>query len=197
MHAKHVLAALVAFFSLGLAHAEEVKLGTVTGITGPLALTTADILKMTSGYLEMLNAQGGVNGNKITLVTRDDAYDPKKTTPLVEDIIEKDKVVVLVNGAGTANTAMLVKSGVLNKAKVPLVGVFSGSDAIRGPGSEQIFHTRASYNDEIMKITRLISTLGSKRVAVLYQDDAFGAGIMDSITKASQEYKFDISHKEQ
>lgn len=197
MSVKCTLAILASCLSLSLAHAEEIKIGSVTGITGPLALTTADILKMTSGYLEMLNAQGGVNGNQITLVTRDDAYDPKKTTPLVEDIIDKDHVVVLVNGAGTANTAALAKSGVLNKFKVPLVGVFSGSEAIRGAGSEQIFHTRPSYNDEILKITRMLTTLGLKRVAVVYQDDAFGTSIIDSVTKASQEFKFDIVQKEQ
>ena len=197
MFAKYVLALAAACSFVNLCHADEVRLGSVTGITGPLALTTADILKMTAGYLEMLDAQGGINGNKVTLVTRDDSYDPKKTPALVEDIIAKDHVAVLVNGAGTANTAALVKSGLLNKYKVPLVGVFSGSEAIRGPGSEQIFHTRPSYNDEIMKICRLISTLGLKRVAVLYQDDAFGVGIMDSVTKASKEFKFDIIEKEQ
>jgi branched-chain amino acid transport system substrate-binding protein len=194
---SHVLAAaLAAGIFVNFASAGEVKIGSVTGITGPLALTTTDILKMTYGYLEMINDQGGVNGNKLTLVTRDDGYDPKKTAPLVEDIIEKDRVVALVNGAGTSNTAVLTKTGVLNKHKVPLVGVFSGSEAIRGPGSEQIFHTRPSYNEEIVKICRLLSTLGLKRVAVLYQEDAFGASIMDSVTKASQEFKFDVMLKQ-
>ncbi len=83
----------------------------------------------------------------------------------------------------------------LKKYKVPLVGVFSGSDAIRAPGSENIFHTRASYNDEIMKIARLLSTLGLHRVAVLYQDDGFGAAIMKSVAKASDEFKFDVVAK--
>lgn len=132
---SHLLAAaLAAGMFVNSASAGEVKIGSVTGITGPLALTTTDILKMTYGYLEMVNDQGGINGNNLTLVTRDDGYDPKKTAPLVEDIIEKDRVVALVNGAGTSNTAVLTKTGVLNKHKVPLVGVFSGSEAIRGAG---------------------------------------------------------------
>jgi branched-chain amino acid transport system substrate-binding protein len=48
-----------------------------------------------------------------------------------------------------------------------------------------------------VKIARLLSTLGLKRVAVLYQDDSFGAGIMESVNKASQEFKFDVTLKEQ
>lgn len=192
MRLKNVAAALVACFAIGSANAEEVKIGCVSGITGAIALTTADVIKVTAGYLEMINSEGGINGNQLKLVTRDDGYDPKKTAVQVEDIILKDHVVALVNGAGTPNTAALVKTGILNKYKVPLVGVYSGSEAIRGAGSEQIFHTRLTYDDEIMKISRLVSTVGLKRVAVLYQDDGFGAGIMDSVNKAAQEYKFDV-----
>lgn len=192
MELKKVVAAFSAWLAIGFANAEEVKIGCVSGITGPIALTTADILKVTSGYLDMINAKGGINGNQLTLVMRDDGYDPKKTVGEVEDIFAKEHVVALVNGAGTANTATLVKTGTLSKHKLPLVGVYSGSEAIRGPGSEQIFHTRASYNDEIMKISRLISTIGHKRVALLYQDDGFGAGIVDSVSKAAQEYKFEV-----
>ncbi|MBC7500228.1 MAG: ABC transporter substrate-binding protein, partial [Herminiimonas sp.] len=190
-----IATALAAWLSFGSAQADEIRIGTVSGITGPLSMTTADILSITTGYLDMINAQGGVNGNTLKLFTRDDGYDPKKTAELVEDIVAKDKVVALVNGAGTANTAALIKAGVLTKHQLPLVGVYSGSEAIRGPGSEQIFHTRVTYNEEIAKIARMVSTLGLKRVAVLYQDDGFGAGIIESVTKFSEVSKFDIVQK--
>jgi branched-chain amino acid transport system substrate-binding protein len=194
MNVRKLLAALAACVVLHAAHADQVKVGIVAGITGPTAQSAADVLKVTSGYLDMVNAQG-INGNQLALVTRDDQYDPAKTAALVEDVIVRDNAVVLVNGIGTSNTAALIKAGVLNKHKVPLIGVFSGSDAIRGPGSEQIFHTRASYNDEVMKIARLLSTLGLKRIAVLYQDDGFGAAVMKSVAKASEEFKFEVIAK--
>ncbi|RLM48931.1 ABC transporter permease, partial [Halorubrum sp. Atlit-28R] len=151
-------------------------------MTGPNASGAAEGTAIVSGYLNMVNDNGGINGNVLKRVMKDDQYDPAKTLALAEEAITKDGVVALLNSVGTANTVALMKSGVLNKHKVPLVGVFSGADVIRGPGSEQIFHTRASYSDEIMKISRLVSTLQLKRVAVLYQDDGFGASIMQSIT---------------
>lgn len=192
MKSKNIVAAFAACLAIGFSHAEEIRIGCVSGLTGPLALTSADVLKVTTGYIDFVNSQGGINGNQLKLAIRDDGYDPKKTPAMVEDIIAKDHVVALVNGAGTANTAALVKTGILNRHKVPLVGVYSGSEAIRGPGSEQIFHTRASYHDEIMKISRHVSTIGLKRVAVLYQDDGFGADVLASLAQAAQEYKFDI-----
>lgn len=195
MFLKKVLSVALATSAFTLAHAGEVNIGSVLGLTGPVASTSGEGVAISKGYIAMINAKGGVNGNKLNLVIRDDEYDPRKTPGLVDEIITKENVVTLVNGLGTANTAALMKTGVLSKHRVPLVGVFSGADLIRGPGSEQIFHTRASYTDEVMKIARLVSTLGLKRVAVLYQDDGFGAGIMQSIGKAAEQYQFEIINK--
>ncbi len=108
MNANMLLAALAACSFLHAAHADQVKVGLVAGITGPTAQSAADVLKVTSGYLEMVNAQGGVNGNQLTLVTRDDQYDPTKTAALVEDVLIKDQPVALVNGIGTSNTVALI-----------------------------------------------------------------------------------------
>lgn len=179
----------------GAAVAGEVRIGSVMGVTGPTASTGAEGAQLVTSFFQMINDRGGINGNTLKRIVKDDQYDPRKTPGLVEEAIEKDNVVALMNGVGTANTIAVIKSGILNRHKVPLVGVFSGAEVIRGPGSEMIFHTRATYTDEIMKIARLVSTLGIKRVAVLYQDDGFGAGINQSIAKAAAEQKFEVVNK--
>ncbi|HZW21130.1 ABC transporter substrate-binding protein [Noviherbaspirillum sp.] len=188
-------AALWTLSALTPAHAAEIKIGSVFGLTGPTASTAGEGMAIANGYLDMINAKGGINGNTLKLAVRDDQYDPRKTPALVEELITKENIVALVNGLGTANTAALMKTGVLTQHRVPMIGVFSGSDIIRGPGSEQIFHTRASYTDEVMKISRLASTLGLKRVAVLFQEDGFGASINQAVSKASETYGFEIVQK--
>ncbi|MGB6054171.1 MAG: ABC transporter substrate-binding protein [Burkholderiaceae bacterium] len=185
------LAACAALASIHLpTQAGEVRIGTVSDLSGPLASTSIKMVAATQAYLDMINAKGGINGNKIVLMQRDDQYDPRKTPAMVDDIITRDNVVALVNSAGTANTFAMIKAGVLSRHKVPLVGVFSGSEVIRGPGSEYIFHTRPTYHDEVMKIARVASTLGVKKIAVLYQEDGFGASIMKSVNQAMQENQF-------
>lgn len=195
MFTKKILIGLSACSIIGLATAGEIKIGSVSGVTGTNSATAIEGGLLATGYFQMINDKGGINGNTLTRVIKDDQYDPRKTAFLVEEAITKDKVVALMNGVGTSNILAVMKSGILNKTKVPMVGVFSGADALRGPGSEQVFHTRATYNDEIMKISRLVSTLGLKRVAVLYQDDGFGAGINQSIAKASEQYNFEVISK--
>lgn len=195
MIGRKLVATLFACTLTSAALAGELRIGSVLGLTGPTASTAGEGSKLVSGYLDMINAQGGIHGNTLKRVLKDDEYDPRKTPALVEEAITKDNVIALLNGVGTANTIAIMRSGVLTKYKVPLVGVFSGADAIRGPGSEMIFHTRASYTEEVMKISRVASTLGLKRVAVLYQDDGFGAGINQAIAKAAEEYQFEVINK--
>ncbi|MGH8808057.1 MAG: ABC transporter substrate-binding protein [Noviherbaspirillum sp.] len=192
MFGKIVSAASAALIFTHGAHAGEIKIGMVSGVTGPIAETAQEILHVVRGYLDLVNSQGGVNGNRLALVLKDDQYNPAKTTPLVEEAITSDGVVAIVNSAGTAQTAGLIKSRVLNKYKVPLVGVYSGADVLRGPGSEEIFHTRPTYGEEVMKIARLASTLGMHRVAVLYQEDAFGQGILQSVGAVEKEFKLEV-----
>ncbi|NEX63513.1 ABC transporter substrate-binding protein [Noviherbaspirillum galbum] len=193
---RNMLAASITAIALaGVATAGEVRIGSVSGITGPNGATGAEGVALVNGYFDMINAKGGINGNTIVRVTKDDQYDPRRTAALVDEVINKDNVVALLNAVGTANAIAVMKSGILNKSKVPLVGVFSGADVLRGPGSEQIFHTRATYTDEVMKISRLVSTLGIKRVALLYQDDGFGAGINQSVAKAAEQYGFEVINK--
>lgn len=195
MTIKKTITAVFACLAVGSSLAAEVKVATVTGFTGPNAATSEEGAIVAKGYIAMINDKGGVHGNKLVVVTKDDQYDPRKTVEMVNEAITQDNVVALMNGSGTANTGALIKSGILNKYKVPLVGVFSGSELIRGPGSEQIFHTRASYGEEVMKIARLLPTIGLNKVAVLYQDDGFGASINDGIAKAAQEFKFTVVAK--
>ncbi|WP_081583617.1 ABC transporter substrate-binding protein [Noviherbaspirillum massiliense] len=192
---RRALAALLTCCALVHAHAEEIRIGNVLGLTGPNASSATEGEILTHGYIDMINAKGGIHGNKLSLVIKDDQYDPRKTPALFEEAITQDNVIAFLNAVGTANVAAVMKTGILNKYKVPLVGVFSGSEIVRGPGSEQIFHTRASYTDEVMKISRLVPTIGLKKVAVLSQEDSFGSGINEIIAKAAQEYNFEVIAK--
>ena len=57
-------------------------------------------------YFDKINAEeGGVDGHQIELVTKDDAYDPAKSAPAVQEAIEGDKIFASVFQIGTPNVA--------------------------------------------------------------------------------------------
>ena len=95
------LLALLGASASGIASAGEVKIGSVFGLTGPNASTSAEGLAIANGYFDMINAKGGINGNTLKFVMRDDQYDPRKTPVLVDELVTKEGVVALVNGSGS------------------------------------------------------------------------------------------------
>jgi hypothetical protein len=72
---------------------------------------------------------------------------------------------------------------------VPFFGPFTGAEALRQPFNRLIFHVRASYYDETALIVRQLTNLGLKKIAVFYQNDAYGKAGLDGVTKALADLK--------
>ena len=75
----------------------------------------------------------------------------------------------------------------LQKAKVPLIAPLTGSAALRDPKLAQtVFNLRASYADETALMVKQLVSLGLKKIAVFYQNDAYGQSGLDGVTQALQ-----------
>ena len=113
-----------------------------------------------------------MNGRKLELVTEDDGYDPARAPAASRKLIEEKKVFALMGYVGTPTGVAHLP--VVTQAKVPLVGMFTGAEALRVPFNRYVFHVRASYYDETEKIVEQVVSTGGKRISVFYQDDAYG-----------------------
>jgi ABC-type branched-subunit amino acid transport system substrate-binding protein len=87
-----------------LADGEDIVIGITVPLTGPLAAFGAIPQGMTV-YFDKVNAAGGVDGHNVVLISKDDAYDPNKTPPLVTELIEQDKMMASLLQVGTPNVA--------------------------------------------------------------------------------------------
>lgn len=185
MHHKLVTAALcyAAFF----AHAGDIVIGQAAPLSGTLASTGKDMVLGARIYFETVNAQGGVAGRSIRHVVKDDGYKTEDTVRLTRELIEKDRAIGLIGYAGTGNISELLKQGVLNDAKVPLIAPYTGGEPLRKPFNPYIFHIRASYGDEVERMVNQFANVGLTRIAVFYQNDAFGlaglAGVQAALAK--------------
>jgi ABC-type branched-subunit amino acid transport system substrate-binding protein len=126
----------------------------------------------TKAYFDYINAQGGVHGRKIELRTRDDKYEATLCVEATKKFIEEDKVFALVSYVGTPTTGAAMP--IITEAKVPLVGPFTGAELLRTPVNRYVFNVRASYYDETEKIVEQLVSTGNHKIAVFYQDDAYG-----------------------
>jgi hypothetical protein len=80
--------------------------------------------------------------------------------------------VALIGMWGAENIDAVLDKDLLEKAGLPVVGVRSGSSALRSKGA--LFHVRASYREEVQRILDQVQTMGSSRIAVIYEDTDFG-----------------------
>jgi ABC-type branched-subunit amino acid transport system substrate-binding protein len=173
-----VLIAAIATGAAPPAHSEngvtpdKIVLGQSVALTGPAAQLGIQMRNGVSAYLDRVNAEGGVHGRKIELITLDDGYEPSRTVPNTRKLIEEHRVFALIGYVGTPTSVPSIP--VFTEAKVPFFGPFTGAEALRVPFNRYIFHVRASYYDETEKIVEQVLSIGGKSIAVFYQDDAYG-----------------------
>ena len=88
--------------------ADSITLGQSTSLSGPLGDLGQEVLKGAKVYFDALNARGGVNGRSIKLVSKDDAYDSKKTLDNVNAFIAENATFALFGTFGTPNNEALI-----------------------------------------------------------------------------------------
>jgi branched-chain amino acid transport system substrate-binding protein len=123
-------------------------------------------------YFASVNKRGGVFGRKIELKTYDDGRDVKRVVENTQRLIREDKVFALFGYRGTPSIEAAIPEA--TRERVPLIAPFSGARSIREPVNPQVFHLRASYTQEADKLVVHLATVGIRKIAILYQDDAFG-----------------------
>ena len=192
LHTPWAACALLAALFLTPGHAAEVGVsdreilvGQFAAQTGPAEELGKRMQRGMLAHFNAVNAAGGVHGRSIKLISRDDGYEPEKAAAAVKALIEADKVFALVGSVGTPTTLAAVPA--INAAGIPLIGPFTGAQALREPFNRNLFHVRASYFDETERIVQHLSTLGIKKIAVFYQNDSYGKagleGVMRALTK--------------
>jgi ABC-type branched-subunit amino acid transport system substrate-binding protein len=174
--------ALVAMPSLAaLAAPNRIVLGQSAAFTGNAAQLGIQMNIGARIFFNALNAAGGVNGNTVELRTLDDGYEPERCKTNTEQFI-KDDVFGLFGYVGTPTC--LAALPLVVDAKVPFFGPFTGAEALRDPFHKSVFHLRASYFDETRLIVKNLTQLGLKKIAVFYQNDAYGKAGLEGVTRA-------------
>lgn len=171
-------ALLVTALLLGACKAPEagpapIKIGSYGPLSGPAAAWGV-MLRGMEAYFDFVNAEGGVHGRKLAFVYRDDQYNPAKTPLAVRDLVEREGVFAIVGGIGTANGRAV--ADYLAEREVPFFTPASGASLFTEPPRPNIYSVYPRYDTEGRIIGRhLAASLGLLRVAVLRQDDDFGA----------------------
>ena len=184
-----LLAALSAHAQDGVS-AKRIVIGQSAAFRGPASELGIEMRSGAEAYFEHVNKQGGVHGRRIELISMDDGYEPDRAAANTRKLIQ-DGVFLLFGYVGTP-TSNAAKP-IFTEAQVPFVGPFTGAESLRSPVNRFIFNVRASYFAETDKIVEQLVNLGLTKIAVFYQNDAYGQAGLAGVERAVKKRKLGIS----
>jgi len=153
-------------------------------ITLPLKGVQATVAKeLQAGYIAALQETA-------ELIFEDDESQVAKTVRNIQAFAANEKVVATTGIVGTPHAKAAIP--VARDGNLPVVGIRSGAGELRD-GSPNVFHLRASFEEEIAKVMELASIY--RHVGVLYSDDAFGQGAVAHAEKVAAQKGVVISAK--
>ncbi len=160
--------------------ASKIVIGGTFPFSGPAALYAA-IPTAERAYFLYQNAHGGVNGRKINFSYLDDAYDPSKTVPATQKLVEQSHVFAVYGSLGTA--PVLATRQYLNSKKVPQVLVATG-DSYWGTDYKKYPWTigwQPDYPGEAKIYAKfIVAKVPQAKIGVLYQNDAYGQNYLNA-----------------
>ena len=136
---------------------KRIVLGQSAALSGPAAALGTEFRQGAVLHFDKLNAAGGLNGRLVELLTLDDGYEPDRCAANTKQLLERG-VFALFGYIGTPTSLAALPLAV--SAKVPFFAPFTGAMGLREPFQRNVFHLRASYNDETGLIVSSSPTWG-------------------------------------
>jgi branched-chain amino acid transport system substrate-binding protein len=159
----------------------EITLGQTMPYSGPLS-AYGTIGKAEAAYFAMVNAEGGVNGRKIKLISLDDSYSPPKTVEQTRRLVEEDSILADFSPLGTpCNTAI---QKYMNAHKVPQLFVATGATKWGDPAHfPWTMGWQPAYQIEGRIYARyILEHIPNAKIGILYQDDDYGKDYVKGMT---------------
>jgi len=165
------------------ASSAEIKIGQTMPYSGPASSYSA-IGKAELAYFAKINAEGGINGRKIKLISLDDGYTPPKAFEQTRRLVENDGVVAIFGTFGTPTNAVTKKY--LNGKKIPQLfptgGAVQWNDPKHFPWT---FGWQPNYNLEMKVYARfLLKERPNAKIGILYQNDDVGKDNLKGLKEA-------------
>lgn len=158
--------------------ATSIKLGISSPKTGSAGLVYGKVPGAMKAYFDYINANGGVNGRKITLISHDDKYLPRLAATQTTKLVLNDKVFAIVGALGTATHSNAYTAAKLARNNVPSLFVntgFSGfANKAKYPTAFMVLPSYAMEAKIMAKFIKDTPALAPQASFLIAQDDEFG-----------------------
>ena len=186
-----------AFLGLGLAGvlaafpasaADPIKIGLVTALSGQSARAGEALTRGLTIAIDEVNAKGGVLGRKVELVRRDDEANPAKGVIAARELVQREKVAVLIGGLDTPVALAIVPFA--NEQKVPFIDPWAAGTGITVNGAKDNYVFRVSARDDLVDkaiVNYAIKNHSVKKPGLILVNNPWGESNEKGLTAALKE----------
>ena len=171
----------------------QVKLGAVLSVTGPASFLGDPEKKTLEIYVQEINGKGGVNGQKLELITYDDGGDANSARTFATRLVEDDKVASMVGGTTTGATLAMIPE--FEDARIPFISL-AGAIQIIEPVRKWVFKTPHTDKMACEKIFADLKQRNLTTVALISGTDAFGKSMRDQCVAVAPKAGITVAHEE-
>ena len=167
----------------------EIKVGDVNIMTGPAAFVGKGFSLGSKIAAAEINAAGGINGRRLTVITEDDGYIPARSFQALTKLLEVDKIFALNGTSGTAN--VLAMMPLITENNLPTMVTEAPAALVYTPVRPSVFTFGAKYADAFYAQLKFIHENMETKDAVygiLRQDDDFGKEVEAGFDRAVKEF---------
>ena len=161
---------------------DEIKIGSMGPLTGPLANLVSPALNAMEAVFKEANEAGGVHGRKIVYVKEDDECLPSRGVGAVKKLIHEVQPFMIVGG-GCSNAAIAQKPEI-QAADIPWLIVASTADSLTEPPDPYIFSSMSAAWMEVYGALQHLLDQGKKNIGVVWQGDAWGKARIGPLREA-------------
>jgi branched-chain amino acid transport system substrate-binding protein len=173
---------------------DEVKIATITDLSGPLAGYGKDIRNGMQLRVAEINEQGGIHGRKLTLLVEDAGYDPKRTVLAAQKLVNQDKVFAIVGTFGSAHTNAAMP--VMFAKNVFSLFPLALSRDMYEPVNKFKYALISSYFDQMNAVVpKLYKDKGAKKACAIYQDDDYGIEVLKGAEAGLKAINVEVTEK--
>ena len=188
-----VACSIAVLFAGGLQASAQVKIGSVLSVTGPASFLGDPEKRTLEMYVDAINAQGGVKGQKVQLIVYDDGGDANNARTFATRLVEEDKIVAMIGGTTTGSTLAMIP--VFEDTQIPFISL-AGAIQIIEPVRKWVFKTPHTDKMACEKIFADLKRRNLTTIALISGTDAFGKSMRDQCVVVAPKSGMTIAYEE-
>jgi branched-chain amino acid transport system substrate-binding protein len=145
----------------------EIVIGASLSLTGPIAAPNQQYEHAVNAYVNSINQNGGINGHKLRLDILDDGYQGQRGIANMRQLVEQDKVNLILGGVGTAPA--VAEMPYVTQSGIPFLFPYAGSNVIYSPARPNVFTVYPDFATVMKPVyPYFVSKVNPKKTGVVY-----------------------------